>query len=131
MSKDNRDYYEILNVSQSASQEEIKRAYRKLAATYHPDRNKSPDAEEKFKAVGEAYEVLSDPDKRKTYDTYGKAGYEQFSRQQGAPGGAQNWQDFSSVFDMGDFSDLFGGLFGNFFDESQAGGRGGRGRHVS
>ncbi|MHA1754705.1 MAG: molecular chaperone DnaJ [Candidatus Odinarchaeia archaeon] len=69
-----RDYYEILNVDRNATQEEIKRAYRKLALKYHPDRNKSPDAEEKFKEISEAYAVLSDPEKRRAYDAFGHAG---------------------------------------------------------
>jgi molecular chaperone DnaJ len=115
MSKSKRDYYEVLNVSKDASQDQIKRAYRKLAAQYHPDRNKSPDAEEKFKEVGEAYEVLSNPEKKKMYDTYGTSDFQGFGGGNAGYGNAQNWEDFSSVFDMGDMSDVFGGLFGEFF----------------
>jgi len=70
---DFKDYYAALGVAKNASQEEIQRAYRKLARKYHPDVNKTPDAEEKFKDIGEAYEVLKDPDKRAKYDRYGVA----------------------------------------------------------
>lgn len=77
MSRESKpDYYEILGVSRNASKEEIKQAYRRLALKYHPDRNKSPDAEEKFKLISEAYAVLSDDEKRKLYDMYGHAGLE-------------------------------------------------------
>lgn len=71
-----RDYYEILGVSRNASQEEIKKAYRRLALQWHPDRNKSPEAEEKFKEINEAYEVLSDSQKRAAYDQFGHAAFE-------------------------------------------------------
>ncbi len=74
MSNTKEDYYEILGVSRDASKEEIKQAYRKLALKYHPDRNKSPDAEEKFKKISEAYAVLSDDEKRRVYDMYGHEG---------------------------------------------------------
>jgi len=69
-----KDYYETLGVSRDASQDEIKRAYRKLSKKYHPDLNKAPDAEQKFKDISEAYEVLGDADKRAQYDQYGSAG---------------------------------------------------------
>jgi len=69
-----RDYYEILGVSRDSPKDELKATYRKLALKYHPDRNKSPDAEEKFKEISEAYAVLSDDNKRKQYDAFGHAG---------------------------------------------------------
>ena len=75
MAENKRDYYEVLGVDKSASADDIKKAYRKLAMKYHPDRNPGDKtAEEKFKEVGEAYEVLSDADKRSRYDSYGFAG---------------------------------------------------------
>lgn len=79
------DYYKILGVSKTATQQEIKSAYRKLALQYHPDRNKTKEAEEKFKEVTKAYEVLGDESKRKTYDQFGAAAFEQGSA--GGPGG--------------------------------------------
>lgn len=71
-----RDYYEILGLSKNATDEEIKRAFRKLAKQYHPDINKNPGAEEKFKEIGEAYAVLSDPAKRRQYDQFGHAAFQ-------------------------------------------------------
>lgn len=109
---DKRDYYEVLGVSKSASTDEIKSAFRKLAKKYHPDLNKdNPDAAEKFKEAQEAYEVLSDDNKRKMYDQYGHAGVN------GA--GASGFGGFggagfdASGFDFGDiFDNIFGGGFG-------------------
>jgi len=102
-----RDYYEILGLSKDASQEAIKKAYRRLALKYHPDKNAgNKDAEEEFKEVSEAYEVLSDSQKRATYDQFGHAGM------QGAfSGGGFNWSDFTHY---NEFTDIFGNL-GDFF----------------
>lgn len=106
-----RDYYEILGVSRNASKDEIKNAYRKLAFQYHPDRNKSPDAEAKFKEVSEAYAVLSDDEKRAQYDSYGRAGIGQRYTTEDIFRGV----DFDEVFkDFGfsPFGDLFQRMFG-------------------
>ena len=101
-----RDYYEVLGVSKSADEKEIKSAFRKLAKKYHPDVSKEPDAAEKFKEAQEAYAVLSDEQKRKQYDQFGHAAFD------GMNGGAGF--DFSD-FDFGDiFGDLFGSAFGGF-----------------
>src|SRR5437588_10548574 len=93
-----RDYYEVLGVSRSASGEELKRAYRKLALQYHPDRNPNdPQAETRFKEINEAYEVLSDSSKRQRYDTFGHAGT------QGMPGfdfGGAGFGGINDIFDM-------------------------------
>lgn len=102
-----RDYYEVLGVPKTASQEEIKKAYRTLAKKYHPDVSKEENAEEKFKEVNEAYETLSDDSKRQTYDQFGHAG-QQFG--QGFGGFEGFGGDFSGFGGFGDiFSDLFGG----------------------
>lgn len=86
MAATKRDYYEVLGVSKSASPDEIRKAYRSLAKKYHPDICKEPDAEEKFKEVQEAYDVLSDEQKRKTYDQFGHAAFDGTGNTNGAGG---------------------------------------------
>jgi len=121
-----RDYYEILSVSKSASADEIKKAYRKVAMQYHPDRNPGDKgAEEKFKEAAEAYEILSDQDKRAQYDRFGHAGVAGNGRG-GFNGGNMNMDDIFSQF-----GDIFGeDIFGSFFGGQTRGGRaqGGRSR---
>ncbi|MDR0522871.1 MAG: molecular chaperone DnaJ [Candidatus Methanoplasma sp.] len=105
-----RDYYEVLGVAKGASPDEIKKAYRQMAKRYHPDvsTESKEEAEAKFKELSEAYEVLSDPQKRQAYDQYGHAGV---SQQFGA--GGFSWSDFTHAEDVSDiFGDLFGGMFG-------------------
>lgn len=117
------DYYQVLGVAKTATAEQIKKAYRKLARKYHPDLN--PDDNEaklKFQQLNEAQEVLTDPEKRKQYDKYGenwKHGeqHEQAQRQQqqsyGSGGGNAGWEDYSGNFDNGQFSDFFESMFGS------------------
>src|SRR5574344_2958958 len=120
-----KDYYETLGVEKTASQDEIKSAFRKLAKKYHPDINKEPGAEEKFNEIGEAYAVLSDPDKRKKYDHFGSAAFEQGGMGGQGYGGFQGFNaedfDFGSIFD-----DILGGSFG--FGGGQTRGRSNRNR---
>ena len=112
-----KDYYDTLSVTRSASEGEIKTAYRKLAKQYHPDKNQGDkSASEKFKEMGEAYAVLSDPEKKKVYDTYGHSGQVPPGAYGG--GGGADFGGFAGV-DGSQFSDFFQGLFG------RGGGRGG------
>jgi len=122
-----RDYYEILGVARSASQDEIKKAYRKVAMQYHPDRNPgSKEAEEKFKEAAEAYEILSDPEKRGQYDRFGHAGM------RGSGGFGQGGMRMEDIFS--NFGDIFGeDIFGSFFGggrSQQHGSRGVRGSNL-
>jgi molecular chaperone DnaJ len=108
-----RDYYETLGVSRTADQEEIKKAYRRLARKYHPDVNREPGAEESFKEVSRAYEVLSDPEIRARFDQFGEAGVN--------AGAGQGFGDFG---DMGGLADIFETFFGGFGGaQTQSGGR--------
>ncbi|MGC8496699.1 MAG: molecular chaperone DnaJ [Thermoplasmata archaeon] len=111
-----RDYYEILGVSKTASKDEIKRAYRELAKKYHPDLNPNnkKEAEEKFKEISEAYEVLMDDDKRQKYDQYGEEGIK-FGSQ------GFDWSNFTHYEDISDLFNQFFKGFGNFYDEEDSG----------
>jgi molecular chaperone DnaJ len=114
-----RDYYEVLGVPKNASEEEIKKAYRKLAMKYHPDRNQgdaAKEAEAKFKEAKEAYEMLSDADKRSAYDQYGHAGVDPNMRG-GMGGGPEGF---------GGFAEAFGDIFGDIFGQGRGGRAGGR-----
>lgn len=120
MAAEKRDYYEVLGVSRDATKDQIKDAYRKLAMQYHPDRNKSPEAEEKFKEISEAYAVLSDDQKRQQYDMLGHQGFDQRYTQEDIFRGA----DFDTIFGGG-FNDIFrmffGGGFGGFGERPSRG----------
>lgn len=114
-----RDFYDVLGVPKNASDDEIKKAYRKLAMKYHPDRNQgdaAKTAEEKFKEVKEAYEMLSDPQKKAAYDQFGHAGVDPNMR--GGPGGPEGFGGFSEAF-----GDIFGDIFGGGRGRGGAGGR--------
>jgi molecular chaperone DnaJ len=122
-----RDYYEVLGVSKTASKDEIKDSYRKLAMQYHPDRNKAPEAEEKFKEISEAYAVLSDDEKRRQYDMLGHAGFDERYTREDIFRGA----DFESVFrDLG-FGFNFGDIFNFFFNRGDLEERVSRGRDLA
>jgi molecular chaperone DnaJ len=119
-----KDYYDLLGVSRSASPEDIKKAYRTMAKKYHPDTNpNNKESEEKFKEINEAYEVLSDPQKRTAYDQFGHAGV----GSGGAPGYGGSGSRPQGFGDTADFEDIFGDVFSNFFGGAP-GGRGGRPR---
>src|SRR4029077_7629437 len=110
-----RDYYKVLDVPKTATEAEIKKAYRRLAMKFHPDRNPNDrDAEESFKEAKEACEILTDPHKRAAYDQYGHAGVEAASRAGPARGGR---------FGADTFSDIFGDVFGDIFGGARRGGR--------
>ena len=115
MAEQKRDYYEVLGISKTADDAEIKKAYRVLAKKYHPDMNPGDaEAEKKFKEASEAYAVLSDPEKRRQYDQFGHAAFE------GGAGGAGGYGGFD--FNGADFSDIFGDIFGDLFGGSRRGG---------
>lgn len=120
-----KDYYETLGVEKTASQDEIQKAYRKLARKYHPDVNKDPDSETKFKEIGEAYAVLKDEEKRQKYDQFGSAWKQAQTRGGGAP---PNWENIDFDFDLGggrtrvDFGGMGGQGFSSFFDMLFGGG---------
>ncbi|WP_347840081.1 molecular chaperone DnaJ [uncultured Draconibacterium sp.] len=122
-----RDYYEVLEVGKDASADQIKKAYRKKAIQYHPDKNPgNQEAEEKFKEAAEAYEVLSNPEKKQRYDQFGHAGMS------GAAGGGFSGGGFSDIEDIfSAFGDIFGGHFGGFGGFGGGGSRGRGGRRVS
>ena len=107
MGKDSKDYYQVLGLKKCATEDELKKAYRKMALKYHPDKNKSPGAEEKFKEVAEAYEILSDPKKRDMYDKYGADGLKGSASR--SPGGGSS---FSYAF-HGNPHDTFRMFFGD------------------
>ncbi|MBQ1410890.1 MAG: molecular chaperone DnaJ [Oscillospiraceae bacterium] len=122
-----RDYYEVLGVEKNAAADEIKRAYRKLAAKYHPDVNHEADAEAKFKEINEAYEVLSNQEKRQLYDQYGFAGVDpNFAASQGG----NPFGGFGGFGGFGDLGDIFGDFFGGGTRTRSGGSRAARGENV-
>lgn len=119
-----KDYYNILGVSKTASAEEIKKTYRKLALEYHPDRGGDKSTEAKFKEVNEAYQILSDPQKRSQYDQFGNAGFKNGFSANGGPASGWDFSGFGGADDF-DFSGFgFGGgigdIFGDLFNQSFA-----------
>ena len=126
-----RDYYEVLGVGKNANADEIKKAYRKAAIKYHPDKNPGDkEAEEKFKEAAEAYDVLSNPDKRARYDQFGHAG---MSGAAGAGGGFGGFSGggFSMEDIFSQFGDIFGGHFSGGFSGFSGSGRGQRSQRVN
>ncbi len=129
MAENKRDYYEVLGVEKGAGAEEIKKAYRKNAMKYHPDRNPGDkEAEEKFKEIGEAYEVLSNDDKRSRYDQFGFAGVD--PNYGAGQGGAGYGGGFGGFGDFGDLGDIFGSFFGGGSSRSRANNAPRRGENV-
>ena len=124
------DFYEVLGVSRDSNKDQIKDSYRKLAMQFHPDRNKSPEAEERFKQISEAYAVLSDDQKRQQYDTLGKQGFDQRYTEEDIFRGA----DFNDVFrdfgGGGGFNDIFRMFFGGGFNEGRSSERTSRGQDL-
>jgi molecular chaperone DnaJ len=125
-----RDYYEVLGVSKNVTENEIRTKFRKLALKYHPDKNKSPGAAERFKEISEAYAVLSDKDKRRIYDLYGHAGVsDRYSTEEIFRGARINLDDILKDFGLGGFDSMFGrsgegfGGFGGFGDFVRSSGR--------
>lgn len=115
------DYYKILGVSKSASADEIKKAYRKLALQYHPDRGGGKEAEEKFKELNEAYQILSDPQKRQTYDQFGEAAFKNGGRGNYSSQGFGGFDGFDfSGFSQGGFGGGLGDIFEDFFGASMS-----------
>jgi len=122
-----KDYYKILGTKKGANDDELKKAYRKMALKFHPDKNKAPDAEEKFKEIAEAYDVLSDPNKREIYDKYGEEGLKRGGGDGGSSGGGggghfDGSNNFKSYSFQGDPHEIFRTFFGSedpfqsFFD---------------
>jgi molecular chaperone DnaJ len=125
MATTKRDYYQVLGVERSATPEDIKKAYRKLAVKHHPDKNPGDkSAEDKFKELGEAYEVLSNPDKRSAYDRYGHQAFSPGGMGAGAGGGMHDPFDvFREVFGAGRGGGIFEGIFGDAFGQGEGGER--------
>ncbi|KAE8177638.1 DnaJ C-terminal domain-containing protein [Photobacterium carnosum] len=121
-----RDFYEVLGVAKTASEKEIKKAYKKLAMKFHPDKNPDdPTAADKFKEVKAAYEILMDKEKRTAYDQFGHNAFEN----PGMGGGRGGQQGFGQQAGYGDFEDMFGGAFGDMFSNARGGQGGFGGRH--
>ncbi len=120
-----QDFYSVLGVDRNASAEDIKKAYRKLAMKFHPDKNQGDKkAEEKFKEITQAYEVLGDPDKRKSYDQFGSAGFQNFGGfgSAGGAGGFEGFRQYSGGYqgNPDNFQDIFSDVFGDFFGGARA-----------